>query len=109
MATSGSENFSMTRNDVCIASLRLAGVVSPEQAIANSTLSYTTTQLNMLIKHLQNMGAHLWTRKHATVFLNVGQYVYTLGTGGDKASDDARQTALNAAGAINATTLTLTS
>ena len=73
MATSGTTTFSVTRNEVIAASLRLLGVLeegaSPTaQAIENSSLV-----LNMMLKDWMTDGIKLWTVKELTLPLVANQ------------------------------------
>ncbi len=110
MATSNSINFNMDRNTLCLAALRTAGLLGIEQAVCPAALLNLATQkLNQLIKHWENSGYHLWTREHATVFLNPNQAAYSLGVGGDRATNTLVQTTITANAAVNATTITAAS
>ncbi len=108
MATSGSTNFTMTRNELLISALRTAGIVGLEQSASSANLSSANLKLNMAIKTLEQK-YHIWTRAHATVFLEVSQRTYTLGTSGDQASDTIVQTTLSADEAAAQTVLSMTS
>ncbi len=61
MATSGSTNFDLTRNQIIRAALRKVGAYdkgdSPEQADVNDAVE----TLNVLVKSWQNKGVRLWT------------------------------------------------
>ncbi len=109
MTTSNSIDFNLTRNELCIAALRTAGVVGLEQSVSAAYITHAAQKLNQLIKHWENSGIHIWTQKHATVFLVPEQVIYTLGSGGDRASETVVQTTTSVAASAAATTLTLTS
>ena len=79
MATSGTTTFSVTRNEVIAASLRLLGVLEEgatptAQAIENSSLV-----LNMMLKDWMTDGIKLWTVTELTIPLKANQTTYTIG------------------------------
>lgn len=81
MAVSGTTTFSVTRNDIIEASLRLLGVLE-EGAVPNPTsIENASLVLNMLIKDWMTDGIKLWTTEEITLPLVNGQTTYTIGTG----------------------------
>lgn len=83
MATSGSVDFSVSRNDIITEALQICGVV-PEGATANTNqLSDGSRTLNMLIKNLQAKPEYnLWTIQHGIVFPQADQIQYKIGGSG---------------------------
>lgn len=79
MATSGSTNFSQTRNDIIEAALSQIGALGLEETASSSMLSHANKALNRLVKHMENDMLHLWKRSEATLFLQQDQAEYTLG------------------------------
>jgi hypothetical protein len=89
MSTSGTTNFSVTRNDIISASLRLLGVLE-EGAVPNATaIENASLVLNMMIKDWMTDGIKLWTTTEITLPLVAGQTSYTIGSdsGNDLVSD----------------------
>lgn len=79
MATSGTTSFSVTRNDIIYASLRLIGVLE-EGAVPSATAIETASLvLNMLIKDWMTDGIKLWTTNEIVLPLVANQTTYTLG------------------------------
>ena len=79
MATSGTTTFSVTRNDIIYASLRLLGVLE-EGAIPSATaIENASLVLNMLIKDWMTDGIKLWTVNEIVLPLVANQTTYTIG------------------------------
>lgn len=80
MATSGTTSFSVTRNDIIFASLRLLGVLE-EGATPNPTaIENASLVLNMMIKDWMTDGIKLWTTTEITLPLVAGQTSYSIGS-----------------------------
>jgi hypothetical protein len=89
MSTSGTTTFSVTRNDIIFASLRLLGVLE-EGAVPNATaVENASLVLNMMIKDWMTDGIKLWTTPEITLPLVAGQTSYTIGpdSGNDLVTD----------------------
>jgi hypothetical protein len=79
MTTSGTTTFSVTRNEIISASLRLLGVLE-EGAVPNATaIENASLVLNMMIKDWMTDGIKLWTVEELTLPLVSGQTVYNIG------------------------------
>ena len=79
MTTSGTTTFSVTRNDIIFASLRLLGVLE-EGSVPNATaVENASLVLNMLIKDWMTDGIKLWTVNEINLPLVDGKNTYTLG------------------------------
>lgn len=83
MATSGSTDFSVSRDDIITEALQICGVV-PEGGSANSSqLSDGARSLNMLIKSWQSRaGFNLWTIRQGIIFPEADKVAYKLGSSG---------------------------
>lgn len=93
MATSGSYNFSVNRNEIITAALRVAKIVGRDQTPDPTHISTGAEALNMLVKQWQGKadfapGLKVYSRQRVTLFLGYGQQRYTIGP----ASTDARAT-----------------
>ena len=110
MTTSGTQTFTMTRAQIIESAYRTAGVCGIGQPISNDLYTYANTQLNMLIKHWENLGIHLWTTQYAVIFMNPSKNQYSIGSGGDPAAlmSDYGSDTLAANATAAATTITLT-
>lgn len=114
MATSGSYDFSVSRDDLIKDALLELGVLESGEAPTADEATDCARRLNMLVKSLMTKpGYHLWTVQDAVLFQVLGQQSYALG---DSASDtnwcawdDYAQTTLSSAALSGASSVALTS
>lgn len=78
MPTSGSTDFSVTRDDIIKRALRLLGVVAQGETPTTDQVSEAAVALNGLVKAWQADGMPLWAIKQRTVPLVAGTASYTL-------------------------------
>lgn len=110
MSTSGSVNFSLSRNDIITEAVIQAGILGEEEAIQNSLLSRGNLLLNSLVKTYENSALHIWKKSEATLFLQVDQSEYILGSGStDHATESYGSTAISADEASGQTVLSIDS
>ena len=83
MATSGSVNFSLNRNELVTDSLIDAGLVGIGQDVEGELMQFAVRKLNMMLKAWQADGLKLWKLKEATLFMQKSQSEYSLGPSGD--------------------------
>ena len=84
MATSGSVDFSLTRNTLIRAAYRACGHETTDAAEYASAVE----DLNMMLKHWQTLpNFKLWKRKECYVFLQSSTQSYSLGPTGDHATE----------------------
>lgn len=107
MATSGSTNFNLTRNEIIFEALEILNVVGVGEAAASEDVTSASRSLNLLIKSWQNQGYHLWGITDAVLIPQVGTEVYSLP--GAYASNTVIKTELASAAAASATSLTVDS
>lgn len=107
MATSGSTDFSLNRNEICTAALRKTGRFQAGTTPANEDMADTVQALNVLVKSWMGQEIGLWLNQEFVLFLTDGTQKYTLGPSGSRAipSKHITTTALSTAGV--ATDLTL--
>jgi hypothetical protein len=79
MATSGTTTFSVTRNDVIQASLRLLGVLEEGVQPTAQATENASMVLNMMLKDWMTDGIKLWTVTEITLPLIANQTSYTIG------------------------------
>ena len=79
MATSNSQNFSQTRNEVIKDALMLLGVVNAEEQPNGATIAFASRTLNSLIKAWNARGFKLWTYGEGVIVFNAETASYTLG------------------------------
>jgi len=113
MATSGSQNYKQTRNQVMLDALQLIGVYGIGRTASAEDMELAQNTLNKMIKAWGAKGLHLWTKKEGVVFLTPYTASYKLGSASGDAhatnEDDLVVTQLNGAHVSGATTLTLDS
>lgn len=76
MATSGSTNFSQTRNEVIFNAFQLLGIYGIGRTVSTEDISFASAMLNMMLKSWSAMGLHLWAKQEGIVHLTpyVGEY-----------------------------------
>lgn len=109
MTTSGSVDFSVTRDQIITAALEEINDLAEGETISAARLAQCTLRLNSWVKSLMAQGAKLWAMKQATLFLEVGESTYSLGSTGDHCTNSYIQTTLSTDEAISSTSLSLTS
>ena len=123
MTTSGSIDFSMTRDQIITIALQSLGVMSPTDTTASTSFTNHSTMmslfLNMAVKQWGTSdfapGIKMWSRKRGYLFLQTGEAIYTLGptttaTGAtNKWASSYVRTTLNAAHVAGNTALTVSS
>jgi len=88
MATSGSKNFSLTRNDIINAGLRKIGEYDKGETPSGDETADASEALNVLINELAGVyGADIFLRTEATLFLQKGQAEYGIGPSGNTMAD----------------------
>src|SRR3990167_9722862 len=105
MASSGSINFNRTRDEIIKAALRACRVIGAAEVPAAHYVQNAAEALNLMVKQWMSKGHYLWCRTSGTVFLTESQESYSLGTGGDRATESYIQTALNGDHTSSDTTL----
>lgn len=82
MATSSSTDFSVNRNEIISAALRLIGVGIEGESLSNADTNTASEALNMILKHWMTYGLQLWLRDEKTLTLTQDKGTYTLGQSG---------------------------
>jgi len=79
MATSGSTDFSVDRDELIEGALRICGVLDPETGTATTAqLAKGAEALNMIVKGLQTDGMPLWAIKKSTITLTADDKDYSV-------------------------------
>ncbi len=78
MSTSGSTDFSLTRDDIIKRALRLAGALAQGETPTADQVSEAAIALNSMVKAWQTDGLQLWAIKERSITLVAGQADYTL-------------------------------
>lgn len=110
MATSGSSDFSRTRDEIIKAAYRKLGVIRATQTPNAQLITDGAEALNAMVKHWQGKGIHVWTVSEATLFVQPGQTRYSISSSSsDNAASTFTSTALAAEALSGATTITVDS
>jgi hypothetical protein len=108
MATSGTSSFTRARDQICHTAGRKIGAIRAGETMSNSMLTDFVEGLNLLVKHWQGKGLHVWTVTEATLFPQVAQVRYALAlTGADHATRSFVATTAAVAASAAATTITV--
>lgn len=78
MASSGTYSFTMTRDDIIGAALRLTGAFGDQDVIPATDIANCAQALNILAKELANDGLPLWCVVDFSMALVAGQATYNL-------------------------------
>lgn len=78
MATSGSTDFLVTRNQLIEGALRICGVIAVGETPSTAMYSTASDALNMLVKAWQADGMPVWATKEYTLTLTTDTSSYTI-------------------------------
>lgn len=109
---SSSVDFNQTRNEIATDALILLGAIEQGETPSAEDNTYAVRQLERMVKHFQGQGAHLWSRREATLFVTPSQAAYELGpSSSDHAAEDSEivRTTLSVAEASGQTVISVTS
>src|SRR3990167_1229505 len=108
MAVSNSSNFTATRTQIIRAAALKVGAIGTGVAMSSQMEQDMAHELNAMVKMWHGMGIHVWTTIEATLFQQLDQIKYQLGSS-DHATESYVQTTISAAEASGQTTISLTS
>jgi len=80
MATSGSTDYSQTRDDIIKRALRLIGALAQGESPTTDQVTEAAVALNGLVKAWEADGMPLWAIKERTITLQANTNTYTLNT-----------------------------
>jgi hypothetical protein len=88
MATSGSFDYNVNRNDIINAALRRIGRLDPNTTPPNEDVDTCAEILNEMVKSWSNtfLGRQLWTTEKGFLFLQPNKVEYDIGPSGDHAT-----------------------
>lgn len=113
MATSGSVDYNLTRNQIIFDAYQLIEVYGVGRTVSDEDMALANRVLNNMIKTWQTQGLHLWGTEEAYLFLTANSASYTLGNAATDAyitsADDAVLTQTNGTHAASATSITVDS
>lgn len=98
MATSGSTDFSLNRDQIIASALRKLRAIDPRIAVEGILITNAATALNLMLKAWQTDGVFLWLNEEIVLHLQYNQQFYSLGPTGDHCCllSDAAKTQLSA-------------
>ena len=109
MATSGSVDHSVTRDNIIDDALVLVGGIDVGGTPATAQYTHGARQLNNIVKAWQSMGISLWARATGYVLPFTEANSTTIGPSGGHVTASYTQTTLSASASDGATTITVTS
>ena len=114
MASSGSDNFSVNRNEIINLAAEMAGVKGTGTVLSAATINSMAMLLNLIVKQWMGKadfapGLKVWSRKRAYLFPALNTSSYSLGPSGTHFTATYYSTTLDANEAIGQTTLSVTS
>lgn len=114
MSTSGSIDFSLTRDDLITDAMRFIGAIGEGETPTSYEISNAARALNMLVKQWQgssdfSASLKVWSRKRGYLFLAKDTVEYSLGTTGDNWTNDYVSTTTTAAQTSGNSTITVDS
>ena len=110
MATSGSTNFAVTRDDIINEALELLGVLSEGESANADQITSASRTLNMMTKAWQADGLNLFAVERMYLFTEKTQEEYSLSsTTTDHVTTDFVETTVSVAATAGASTITVTS
>lgn len=109
MATSGSTNYTVNRDDIITEALEQLGVLGEGESPNSDQLTSSARTLNMMVKSWQSKVKNLHVIQDLFVFQNGVKETYIIDGTTDHASSEITTTALGAAAASSATTLNVDS
>lgn len=80
MATSGTETYNQTTNDIIEGAFQVLNIIMPGENVASDDYSVALKFLNRLVKSLQAQGLHLWTETECYIPLVSGTKSYRMNT-----------------------------
>lgn len=83
MASSGSTDWTRTRNQIIYASLRSINALASGETPSGEEVADASEALNMMVKAWQSEGAKLWLNDEKELSLTADTQSYTIGDGGD--------------------------
>jgi hypothetical protein len=110
MTTSGSKNFSLTRNDIINAALRKIGEYDKGETPSGDETADASEALNILINEFAGVyHADIFLRTELTLFIQKGQESYLIGPSGGNVTESYVETTTTAAQVATDTAIAVTS
>ena len=108
MAVSGTNTFSLTRNQIINKAFNILGVRTRGRTPTSEEMNDASDMLNMMVKSWKSKGQYLWKTAEATLFLVTGQASYRLDGSTANATESFNQTTTTADAALGASSVLVT-
>lgn len=106
MASSGTQTFTQTRDELILDAFQLLGVYGIGRTISSEDNELASRLLNKMIKAWSTKGLHLWEKNEGVMFLQPSVSSFTLGSTGRVTSvNDLRMPTLETAAASSSSTI----
>ena len=109
MATSGSVDHSVSRDNILYDALNIAGATGPDDTPAATWVTHAARQLNNIYKSWEGYGVGLWARKTGYILPVSGTNQALMGPSGGAITNSYTQTTLSADAASGAASVVVTS
>ena len=109
MATSGSVDHSVSRDNLIYDALSIAGATGPEDTPVASWVTHAARQLNNIFKAWEGLGVSLWARKTGYILPISSTNQALAGPSGGHVTNSYTQTTLSADASSGASTVSVTS
>ena len=109
MAVSGTNTFSLTRNQIINRAFSILGVRTRGRIPTSDEVNDASDVLNMMVKNWKTKGQYLWKTIEGTLFLVVGQEKYKIDGSTANATETFTQTTTTADAASGASSVDVTS
>lgn len=109
MPTSGSVDFSVSRDNLITDALIEAGAIGPDDTATSTQVTHAARRLNSMVKAWQAYNIALWARKTGYIMPQTGTNEIDLGPSGDHATISYVQTTLASAVSSGASTIVVSS
>jgi hypothetical protein len=83
VTTSGSTDFTVTRDELIGDALSILGVLGVGETPSADDVNLASRRLNAMVKAWQAAGTHLWTKTEGSISLVANSQSYTMGPAGD--------------------------
>lgn len=108
MAVSGTNTFSLTRNQIINRAGAILGIKTRGRNLTNEEMNDGSDILNMMVKSWKSKGQYLWKTTEGTLFLVVGQDKYALDGSTANATESFNQTTTTATASSGASSIDVT-
>lgn len=105
MATSGSTDFTLTRDQIIVQAREYIDAIATQGTPSAAELISDSQSLNMMVKAWQTEGIALWKNSEATLYLEEDKQSYLLGATGDHCAIEPVETEVRVIALTGATTL----